>query len=185
MEKVKMAALLVIACAVCIFAVVSCGKDDMEEARKKNIEREAMLNDMSIPPVLSDTMRDPSWSIKYWIGASENMMPGDCKTAHEYMDEGILEKTVHKRRGGSYTHNIFEYLGGCKRSAKRAVESVYPYIAKWCHYRATDARLNELCSEWEENGDSYISTLEAQYTATETRFRQMTGSAYEDELRNL
>jgi hypothetical protein len=175
--------LLIIALPIYFFVVSSCSKQSAEDVRAKNEEREKALADLSIPPVLSDRMKDSSWTIRYWIGADG--MSSDCRTAHEYMDDGILEKTVKRRRGAARTYNIFQYLGSCKRAAQRAIDQVSPHVKKWCHYRATDARLNELCEEWEQNGESYISTIQAHYDSTEARFRQITGDAYSEQLKAM
>ena len=158
-------------------------KKDPEEIMRRNSERERVLKDMSIPPTLSDRMKDPSWTIRYWLGVDK--MGHDCKIAHEYMDDGVLERTIRGRRTRGRTHNIFEYLGSCKRAPQRAIAMVTPQAKKWCHYRKTDPRLEELCSEWEKNGGNYISMLEEQYKSTELRFRTITGSAYEEKLRTM
>lgn len=183
MKELKLLLLLIIALPIYFFAISSCSKNSAEEVRARNAEREKSLADMSIPPVLPDRMRDPSWTIRHWIGADG--MSSDCRTAHEYMDDGVLEKTVRRRRGASRTYNIFQYLGSCKRAAQRAIDQVSPHAKKWCHYRATDARLNELCEEWEKNGESYISTIRANYDSTEARFRQIKGDAYSERLKTM
>lgn len=172
---------LIIAISIFFFVLSNCSAQDREEARKRSAIEEQSLKDMSIPPVLSERQRDPSWSIRSWVGADK--IHGDCRIAHEYMDDGTLEKTIRKRRGGTgTTHNIFEYLKSCKNAGQRAMDLVSPRAKKWCHYRSTDARLNELCEEWEKNGASYISTIELQYRETESRFREMTGGAYDEDL---
>ena len=183
MKELKLIVLLIIALPIYFFVLSSCSKNSAEEVSARNAEREKSLADLSIPPVLSDRMKDPSWTIRHWIEADK--MSSDCRTAHEYMDDGVLEKTVKRRRGASKTYNIFQYLGSCKRSAQRAIDQVSPHVKKWCHYRATDARLNELCEEWEKNGESYISTIQANYDTTEARFRKITGDAYSEELRTM
>jgi len=183
MKELKLIALLIVALPIYFFVVSSCSNNNAEEVRARNAEREKSLADLSIPPVLPDRMKDPSWTIRHWIEA--DTMSSDCRTAHEYMDEGVIEKTVKRRRGAARTYNIFQYLGSCKRAAQRAIDQVSPYVKKWCHYRATDARLNELCEEWEQNGESYISTIQANYESTEARFRQITGDAYSERLRTM
>lgn len=136
---------------------------------------------MSIQPVLSKEMRDPSWSIRHWISADKMNM--DCKIAHEYMDQGILSKTTSRRRSGAgTTHTIFEYLRSCKNWAKTASDIVSPQAKKWCHYRKNESRLDQLCSEWEGNKDVYIKTIENQYKETEIRFNKITNGYYKGEL---
>lgn len=167
-----------------LFLVVFIGylQYDREKTKEINAQRALDLQDMSIPPILSERMRNSNWSIKYWISADR--MQADCKTAHEYMDQGILEKTI-TRRGRSRTYSIFDYLGSCKRASQRASDLVFPHVRKWCHYRDTDERLNELCSEWEVSGESYLNKIENEYISTENRFRKITNGYYDLQLNGL
>lgn len=137
------------------------------------------LKDMSIPPKLSKIQEETSWTIKHWI--SVDKMQGDCETAHQYMDENILEKTV-TRKGKTRTYSIFSYLNSCKTASKRAEELVSPQARKWCHYRNQDPRLETLCSEWENNFQSYLLKIQDDYSSTEARFKIMTGGIYNDRL---
>ena len=183
MKTLKHIALLLIGLPIYLYSLSSCSKENLEEARTPGAERERSHADLSIPPVLSDRMKDPSWTIRYWVGADS--MSFDCRTAHQYMDEGVIQKTTKPRRGPAQTHNIFEYLGSCKRAAQRAIDQVSPQVKKWCHYRSTDLRLDKLCREWEDNGKSYIAAIQAQYDSTVARFRQLTGSAYRQQLESM
>lgn len=131
--------------------------------------------DMSVPPELSPEMRKSSWTIAHWISADK--MHSDCKTANEYMDEGIASKT---RR--SKTYHITDYLNSCKGATQRAKDLVEPRVKKWCHYRHTDARLNEICSEWERNGERYLSKLRQDYDSTIARFQELTNGYYDSML---
>lgn len=146
------------------------------ESNKKFQEE---LKDMSIPPKLSEIQRKSSWTIKHWISADK--IQSDCQTAHEYMDEGILEKTI-TRKGRSRTYSIFEYLHSCKTASERAKELVSPQAKKWCHYRKTEPRLETLCNEWESHGESYLKKIQKDYTTTEARFKKITNGYYNDRL---
>ncbi len=158
----------------------------LDYSQQKTIESnkqfQAELKDMSIPPILSEIQRRPHWTIKHWISADK--MQGDCQTANEYMDENILEKTV-TRRGRTRTTSIFDYLHSCKTASKRAEEQVSPQARKWCHYRKTDPRLETLCSEWENNGQSYLLKIQRDYSLTEARFKKITNGYYNDRLNNF
>lgn len=177
--KLKGNTLLVIGSAIFITIFIKYIEHDNEQTKIRNELREEELKDMSIPPTLSDRMKDPSWSIEYWIMADK--FDPDCKTANEYMDENILEKTV-TRRGSSYTHNIFEYLHSCKNASKRALELVQPRAKKWCYYKARDKRFEELCNEWEQNGQRYLKQIEQSYDVTIKRFQSITNGYYNDRL---
>lgn len=179
-KKIKQ--LLALATFFIVFALMYIYKPNHEEEVEKRSLREKELSDMSIPPVLSERMKKSSWNISYWIGADK--IDPDCKTAHEYMDERILEKT-YTRRGSSRTHSIFEYLGSCKRSAQRAFDQVSPSAKKWCHYRATDSKLEELCAEWEKNGNKYLNRKMLDFSEAEERFKKITNGAYSEQLLNL
>ena len=100
---------------------------------------------MTIPPTLSERMRNSSFSIKGWIGVDK--IQSDCKTANVYMDEGIIEKQRIKRNVIVHKYDIFGYLNSCKKASQRELNKVSPSIKKWCYYRSTDPRLEELWSE--------------------------------------
>lgn len=152
---------------------------DQQKIVESNKKFREELKDMSIPPKLSSIQKNSSWTIKHWISADK--MQGDCETAHEYMDENILEKTV-TRRGITRTYSIFDYLHSCKTARKRAEDLVSPQARKWCHYKKEDPRLDTLCSEWESNGQSYLLKIQNDYSSTEARFKKITNGYYNDRL---
>lgn len=98
-------------------------------------------------------------------------------TANEYMDDGISSKTR-----GSKTYHITDYLNSCKGAAQRAKDLVEPRAKKWCRYRHTDARLDELCSEWEQNSEIYLRKLRQGYGSTIARFQELTNGYYDSML---
>jgi|GEM_PF-6402269 len=92
MLKTLMKKLLwVIGTVVVITIYVQYLNYNQQKTIENNKKFEEELKNMSIPPKLSKIQEKPSWTIKHWISADK--MQGDCKTAHEYMDENILEKT--------------------------------------------------------------------------------------------
>lgn len=164
-------------------AIITIYVQYLNHSQQKTIESnkkfQEELKDMSIPPKLSKIQRQSSWTIKYWISADK--MHSDCQTAHEYMNEGVLEKTI-RRKGRSRTYSIFDYLHSCKTASKRAEELVSPQAKKWCHYRKTDSRLETLCAEWETHGKSYLKKIESDYSSTEARFKKVTNGHYNNRL---
>ena len=56
---------------------------------------EENTNDPSAPPIISSTMRDPSWSIRYWLDVDKKS--SDCVMADEIMDKGGNVKILRKR----------------------------------------------------------------------------------------
>jgi hypothetical protein len=178
-NELKENLLWVIGVAIFVTVFVKYIEYDNKKTRINNELRKEQLKDMSIPPTLSDRMKDPSWSIGYWIMADK--FDPDCKTANDYMDENVLEKTF-TRKGHSYTHNIFEYLHSCKNASKRAFELVQPNAKKWCYYKDRDKRFEELCSEWEKNGQRYLEQIDQSYETTIKRFQSITNGYYDDRL---
>lgn len=172
--------LVPIGVAIVCVSFIKYDEHRYEQLKRNNELREIRLADMSIPPEISDRMRNPSWTIAYWITANE--LHSDCKKANEFMDENILEKTISRRRGGSYTLNILDYLKSCKNASQRSLELVQPRAKKWCHYKDTDARLDELCTEWEQNGQRYLAQIDLGYQETLGRFQKITNGYYNDKL---
>lgn len=152
---------------------------NQQEIIERNKRYQEELADMSIPPKLTAIQNDPGWTIKHWISADR--LHADCKTAHEYMNENILEKRV-TRNGKTKVYSIFDYLSSCKTASKRAYELVFPQARKWCHYRKMEPRLEVLCSEWEAHGATYLKKIDADYLETESRFKSMTNGYYNDRL---
>jgi hypothetical protein len=178
-DKLKENLLLVIGIAIFLFVFIKYLEQDNKQTKINNELHEKELKDMSVPPILSDRMKDPSWSIEGWIMA--NKLDPDCKTANEYMDENVLEKTV-TRKSRSDTRNIFEYLQSCKNASKRALELVQPNANKWCYYKNIDKRFEELCSEWEKNGQRYLKQIDQSYETTIKRFQSITNGYYNNRL---
>lgn len=125
-----------------------------------------------MPPELSDFQRNPAWTIKGWINGDSD--PSDCKGADEFMDKKIY--SITKRQ---HTVTILDYLHGCKMARSRAEKMVSPQARKWCRYRSTDARLEQLCNEWIRYGAGYLRHLDAAYASRKSRFQEMTGGYYD------
>lgn len=159
---------------IVIFFTVIAKVADWKNARTREriAAEEARRNDPSVPPELSPIQRDRSWTIRRWLVGDG--MPVDCKQAHDFMDSKTYSIT---RRSSKVT--ILDYLHSCKTARKRAEEMALPQVTKWCLYRSTNDRLEELCSEWERHGDEYLSQLDSAYASTMARFQTMTNGYYD------
>lgn len=168
-------ALLVVGLAIFGLAVTKYSSSNNAKTREQLAAAEARRNDPSIPPELSSIQRDPTWTIKGWI--VEDGMPSDCRKAHEFMDKKTYSVT---RRTSKIT--VLDYLHSCKGAKERAAKMVLPQATKWCIYRATDPRLEQLCAEWEQHGDSYMRQFDAAYESTIARFESMTNGYYDQQI---
>ncbi len=161
---------------------VAYQEHEFELVKQRVAKSNTELLDMNIPPKLNETMNSPNWSIKTWIAADKLQI--DCQRAHEYMDEGILEKTIG-RKGGGTKYSIFDYLSSCKRASLRAYDLVSPYAKKWCHYRTMNPKFDALCNEWEIKGQGYLDKMDTEYREAITRFSKITNGYYKDEVSQL
>lgn len=137
---------------------------------------------MFTPPKLHKRQKQKTWTIKYWIGA--DTFDSDCQTALDFMDEGVIEKS-RIRRGSTIKRSIFDYLGSCKRSKKRAFDRVNYQAVKWCYYRNQNLRFENLCSEWENHGEKYLQKIEKDYIYTLEKFQKLTNGYYKNELKDM
>ena len=134
------------------------GDSGFTQTREVNEQFERDLDDLSIPPVLSSTMMNPSWTIAYWIGA--DVKSSDCVTADEFMDRNAVSKTI-TRRGNSKTYYLAEYVESCRGRVQREVNRVDRYARKWCAFRHAHLRFEVVCREWEQNRNTYIARMQA------------------------
>ena len=155
----------------CIAGVVTWASNDGEVTKARVAQSEADLKDPSKPPVLSKTMRDPTWSIKGWL--SIGTKDGDCVFADEIMDEGGNVKILKK--GGAETRRYYlaDYIDSCER--RQHLEFAAPAAEKWCAFRSTDDRLDQLCSEWMNNKDQYVREIQRTDAPTLERYRTYPG----------
>ncbi|ECN0920297.1 hypothetical protein AAHT98_27300 (plasmid) [Klebsiella pneumoniae] len=118
---------------------------------------EENTNDPSAPPIISSTMRDPSWSIRYWLDVDKKS--SDCVMADEIMDKGGNVKILRKRGAVIKEYYLADYISSCKNRINRSLEMVDKRAKKWCDFKNTDHRLQELCTEWTNNKDIYLATI--------------------------
>ncbi len=126
------------------------------------------LRNPSVPPTLSDIQQDPDWSIRRWIGVGiENR---DCKMADEMMDQNATIKTMRRRRMVREYH-LVDYIAGCRDSNAGMIRDIVePQAKKWCQYRNTSPRLDELCNEWLEKTPKYLEAIRAMAEPTLKRY---------------
>jgi hypothetical protein len=138
-------------------------------AIQKRLDRHAGdLADPNVPPELSDRMRDPSWTIKYWMGVGGKQ--SDCDQANEMMDKRAYARQTTKRGVVQHIYYLSDYVSSCGNTVTRALSYVEPEAKKWCQYRKSDSRFETLCTEWEQNKDSYVAELHAATQPTVDRY---------------
>lgn len=130
------------------------------------------LADPSKPPVLTKRQRDPNFNIGTWIGVQSKT--SDCAIADEFMDKSATSKTV-TRRGHSRTYYLSDYVKSCAGMFDSMVEIIRPQAVKWCAYRSTAVRLEELCRDWETNLPTYRSQFELVNGPTLRRYESFIG----------
>ena len=136
--------------------------DARGEARRSqtNEKRQALqdnLNDPSAPPVLSNTMLDPDWSIRQWLAVGRKS--SDCAMADEMMDQNATIKVV-SRRGAQRRYYLSDYVSSCQNFSDRMFfEIVEPQADKWCQFRQDSGRLEQLRDEWTENKELYTALI--------------------------
>ena len=137
---------------------------------EKNQATQDNLNDPSAPPVLSSTMQNPDWSVKQWLAVGRKS--SDCVMADEMMDRNATVRVVTNRRGGQKRYYLSDYVSSCENFFERMFfEIVEPQADKWCKFRQDSVRLEELCTEWTDNKDIYLQSLEAAARPTIERYR--------------
>jgi hypothetical protein len=110
------------------------------------------IADPNVPPVLTSWQKNPSWNVGTWVGVDRKT--SDCATADEFMDKGATERIV-RRRGSVRRYYLANYVRSCAGVFDSMVRVIEPQARKWCAYRTSDPRLDELCRDWETNMDAY------------------------------
>lgn len=148
--------LFVLCTAVFVGGVIFFANRDNELAAASNAARERDLADMSIPPVLSPLQKQPDWTVRQWMGIGEK--DSDCTRADEMMDKNISQE-IRIRRGRRTVVDLGELVSSCRNRPQRLIEMVDPQARKWCAYRTSDPRLDQLCQEWTSNRESYLAEI--------------------------
>lgn len=157
-----------------IGGVILWSDNRRNETIENNEQRKRDLADPSVPPVLSDIQADPSWSIRKWLSVDEKS--SDCEMADEMMDNNATVKTIRRRRGSVREYYLADYISSCQNfSGKMFHEIVEPQANKWCLYRKSNQRFEELCGEWLNNKDLYLAELRANAEPTLERYRAFVG----------
>lgn len=161
-------ALVCMASAGAVIAWTTYGPGSNAANRKWLAEHEKSVSDPTVPPELSDRMRDPSWTIKYWMGVG--VRQSDCDVANEMMDKHAYARQTTKRGSVLHTYYLSDYVSSCASTVTRILSYVEPQARKWCQYRDSDPRFKTLCAEWEQNKDNYIAELRASTQPTVDRY---------------
>ena len=123
------------------------------------------------PPVLSERMADPSWSIAYWISVDQKS--SDCVAADQLMDQNVNRRTIIGRRGRVVAiYYLDDYIHSCQNRIERMLALVEPRVKEWCDYRDTSKRLDVICWEWELNKNKYINRIREIDGPTLMRYNQ-------------
>ena len=155
------------------FWVGAPNEDRNAQARASLEAMQDNLNDPTAPPILSDRMLDPDWSIRQWLSVGRKS--SDCVMADEMMDNNATAKVV-TRRGSSRTYYLSDYMSSCQNFSERMYfEIVAPRAEKWCQFRDHTPRIEELCAEWTENKEFYLQSLRAAARPTVERYRLFIG----------
>lgn len=124
------------------------------------------------PPVLSNVMANPSWTIYHWMSVDKK--GPDCIAADkQFMDRNRTSRTVVKRRS-SRTYYLADYIRSCRNRIQRMLNVVEPQAKQWCAYRHTSPRLETICHEWEANKDNYIAQIKRLDGPTFERYARFT-----------
>lgn len=133
------------------------------------VKSAANLNDPLAPPIISERMRDPSWSIRYWLDVDKKS--SDCTMADEIMDKGGNVKILTKRGSEVRRYYLSDYISSCQNRIKRSLEMVERPAQKWCKFKDKDPRLAELCTEWSNNKETYLTTIKRNDSPTLERYK--------------
>lgn len=141
---------------------------------EKNAQFARNLADPNVAPILSDIQADPSWTIRKWLTVDDQN--SDCAAANEMMDRGATEKQLTKRGVVVRTYKLSDYVHSCETFASTMmVDVVDPQAKKWCAFRKSGTRFEQLCNEWTRNRSVYLVRAKAQSKPTVERYRQMVG----------
>ena len=126
------------------------------------------------PPVLSETMANPKWTIAHWLSVDEKS--NDCVNADDLMARNAIS-TTRKRRGSGITYSLEDYIRSCRGRVQRNIDMVEPQARRMCAHRQTSARLETICREWEDNKANYIARIMASDGPTLERYKSFIGGA--------
>ena len=128
------------------------------------------------PPVLSETMANPKWTIAHWMSVDEKSH--DCVNADDLMARNVTSNITRDRRGNVIaSHSLEDYITSCRRRVERETDMVEPQARRWCAYRHTSPRLETICREWEDNKANYIARIMASDAPTLDRYKTFIAGA--------
>src|SRR5690606_10959893 len=100
---------ILVLCSVWWLAgVILCGERERRLSAQRHEQLMIDLHDMSVPPVLSERMKDPDWSIAKWMGVERKARP--CIAADELMDNNAVSRTTTRRSRRGRTRRYTVHL---------------------------------------------------------------------------